>query len=759
MRRHVALFVALVLCALFGASAVAEAAPSGLSGAKPGRTVSIGHGVTVTPSVAARRAGDGWTVERATVRIGRSVRGERVRVQLAGDGSVTLRGGSFTIPEELTAGRFTAAGSGLRITADGTEGSLEKLPGGRRKDGTAVPDVGPALPAAPAGQEWNLSLDLYDGGVRVRLLLGSDEVGSVLIRLDGSYRVALTLRDVDLFGNRVTIAGEVSGSSILDLSTIRLKGSVTGTITLAPGVELRDATLIWDRNGFTIAATVAVACPEGGELVARARLGLGNDLQNLTVDVALRAGAQGCGLAPDLKLEPGTELTATIAVENGKPSLAVDGTVKLRTSLIPPKESLFVVGIKLRADETKLEIGLSAKGDGVSFSGTINGNGTFLIEFELTDLDIAGTKLSAAGRIVRTTPDGEIRVTVNGGSSEAIWLVPGVLGITNVDLAWDPAAGRITLAATLRLVCSTGSLDLGASGYVTGTGEIKLDIAGDADNCMIGDALTLDGKTLAGTIAIDANGKPTIDLAIQLSKIALGDLSNPPPDGLVAAASNISARIRNTCALCRDGAALEISFSGEFELAGRTPPLPFLRIGVTISGGVLLEGDTLRGLAIRLTNLKLFGAPSSMTIIIEGELIRTLEAALGLPPGTIQLIPVEPVPTLPVEGESTGGQVVAVATTIDRCLAGRACRPRALVTVRTTGRGAVSVALERRSCSGGRCRWRRLTRTTLTPDARFVARARASRQLAAGTYRVVASPAARKGTTRRSEFRVLAAAR
>ena len=309
------------------------------------------------------------------------------------------------------------------------------------------------------------------------------------------------------------------------------------------------------------------------------------------------------------------------------------------------------------------------------------------------------------------------------------------------------------------LQCTTGSLDLGAGGTLEPPSKLTLDVAGDASRCMLGEFAELDGRTLSGKIVLDGKKPPLIDLGVTITKLAFGDLDNPTAGGAAFKATNLSARIGNLCAQCGNGKALEIAVSGGIELAALTPGVPpgFIRIGLTIGFRLLVEGNTTRAISLRVTNLSLYGASSSLTVILEGELLRTLEAALGLPPGTLTLIPDDPAPVFDEDAAVPRGRVVAVSTTLGRCLAGDRCSPRVAVTVRTTGRGPVAVQLQRRACSTRACRWRTLARSTLVPNATYVARAKASRRLPAGTYRIVASPSGRKGTTVRRTFRVLAA--
>ena len=756
LRLHTALPLA-ALAALVTAGGASASPVDRLAGAKAGKPVQLAQGFVLTAPKAAVHRGGVYTVKGAKLRIAGTAAGTGVTAVGKPDGTVVLTGGRFALPKSLSRRRFTITGQLVLDAAGRSTGRFKTLKTARRavSEDEAAAAVGSALPAAPAGQSWSLQLQLTEVGIDVGLYLGSERAGTVLIRWDGSYRVALTLRDLDLFGNKVTISGELTGGNIFDLTTINgLKGSIDGDLEISPGVHVLNGAVVWDKNGLLVSGKVAVDCPQGGRLNAGLNLRLVPGVDDWSVQVLGNTGGAKCGLADGLTLGPDTDARIELRSVGGEMSVQVKMRATLLTDLIPGR-SEFTAGVTVDATPGGLVMKIVSETVGLSVDGKVNPNGTFALDFGISDLELFGAKVRGSGRVALDTPGGEPYVRISGGLGGELWLVPGVLALTGADLGYDSVTKTLTVAGTLKFVCTEGTMTLGASGALKDENNFMLEVAGTASRCSIGDrTVVLDGKTLQGKVGL-SGGKLVIDFGILISEINAGDLNNPPAGGASMIGRNLQARISNQCAQCGDGNTLLIAFAGSVEVAAALPQFPNFRMGLTLKGSFVFSGDQVKSIGIGLTNISFFGIPTTLSVVIEGELIRTLEAALGLPPGSITLVPVDPTPVWIGGVGNPGGRVISVTPTLSLCKSGSRCRPTVSLAVRTTGRGSVALSLERKRCTRGRCSWTRVASSKLTPNSRYMVRAKTSAPLSGGTYRAVAKPNGRTGRTVTRTFRVL----
>ncbi|MBJ7331573.1 MAG: hypothetical protein JHC95_16890 [Solirubrobacteraceae bacterium] len=252
----------------------AETPYEALSNAKAGASVKLAQGLTLTPE-AIQREGSTIRISRARLKVGGVATGYGVRAVATPD-SIRILGGRFGVADNLTDRDYTIAGDSPLTVATAADGSpaitgrFASLPPRkgakvRAAGDVSEPEVEQALPAAPGGQRWRIGLGLNGSGVVVRAFLGDAQVGSGLVRYDGSYRVSLGLTDYPVMGAKVSVAGDVAGSSILNPAPIAdLKGTVDGQMKVTDDLSVGDGSLAWDAGGLHVDAQAKLACPQGG---------------------------------------------------------------------------------------------------------------------------------------------------------------------------------------------------------------------------------------------------------------------------------------------------------------------------------------------------------------------------------------------------------------------------------------------------------------------------------------------------------------
>ncbi len=367
--RRIAGLAGALLCALVPAGAAHAAGPyDDLAGAQPGERVRLAPGLTLTPTELSR-SGSTVRVGAGRLTIGGVATGRGVRA-VATPSGVRVVGGRFAVRRSLTDRDYTIPGTSpvsITWTTAGPQvisGRLAALPSGRagshrRLQARAAadvtePEVEQALPAAPGGQRWRFGFGLNASGVVVRAFLGDTQVGSGLVRYDGSYRVSLALTDYPVLGAKVSAAGDVAGRSLSDPAPVAgLAGRVDGQMQVAKGVSVGDGTVAWDTGGVHVDASARLACPEGG--LAAGAQGSVKSEQDWTFRVAGQTGGEDCTVAEDARIASEAikgELTSADGAVTGAitAETAPSGSIRLDrngTALLRPVLRWTGAGIKL----------------------------------------------------------------------------------------------------------------------------------------------------------------------------------------------------------------------------------------------------------------------------------------------------------------------------------------------------------------------------------------------------------------------------
>jgi hypothetical protein len=120
--------------------------------------------------------------------------------------------------------------------------------------------------------------------------------------------------------------------------------------------------------------------------------------------------------------------------------------------------------------------------------------------------------------------------------------------------------------------------------------------------------------------------------------------------------------------------------------------------------------------------------------------VRTAEppAVTPTPVPTVTPRPLDPVP-----------QVRSLTAKVTRCKRGRTCRKSATIRLTPDRTATVTLRVERKACTRGRCRWTRVLAKTLsasTGGTSVVVRGRRATSLPKAGYRAVAVPSSPAGT-------------
>lgn len=356
--------VAVVLCA---GSGVAHAASpfERLGAAREGDRVQLAPGVALVVH-GHERTGETVRVRRGVVRLGGVATGRRVRVT-ARAGRIMLTGGRFTVADSLSDRDYTIASAAPLVIAAGPDGAPAmsgrlatlppRKPAARVRAAASVqePEVEQALPAPPGAARWRLGLGLNLEGLTVRVLLGDQQVGSGLVRYDGSYRFSLAVRDVPALGARISASGDVAGRNIANPDPItNLRGDVQGMMRLTDDVSVGDGTLSWDADGMSLDVAARLTCPEGG--IATRATGRYRTDEQWSVGVRGGTAPDDCEVAAGAGLGDVTvngDLASTDGVVTGQIDATTpsDATLPLGSdaSLAAPSLSWQIGGIKLGA--------------------------------------------------------------------------------------------------------------------------------------------------------------------------------------------------------------------------------------------------------------------------------------------------------------------------------------------------------------------------------------------------------------------------
>lgn len=841
------LVAAMAWCVLLAGAAQAATPFEQLRDAKPGDRIRVAPGLTLVPteissstSVVRVRAG--------RLRIGGVATGRGVRAVATPTG-VRIAGGRLGVPRSLTDRDYTIPSSApISVTwaAAGptvASGRLAALPLQRQKAKARAaadvtePEVEQALPAAPGGERWRFGFALNTSGVVVRVFLGDAQVGSGLVRYDGSYRMSVALSAYPVLGAKVTAAGEVAGRSLSDPAPVGgFGGRVDGQMQVARQVSVGDGTVAWDTDGLHVDATARLTCADGGiaagatgtvktdrdwsvrvagqpstegcavsedarvdaqsvggELTSAAgevtggitaAAGAGDEIRldrngtaiigptlrftgrgvqlggglrvpcprggtmtaglDVTVpydlnfrrdwsaSVSARTGPSGCAITNELAFASDTAVAVTIGQKQGRLGIDLNVQATIRTTLVPTK-TFFRVVFRLSARAGQFSSYVEAGTDGASFSGAVQSDGTFDFRFDIDDLQIADAKIVVKGNITRGDPRGKVDIDFRTDVSGTIPLdenfaIRGVsLGIVGNDLRFG---------AVIRMKCSRGWYELGASGELLSKGNFRLDVTGLAGDCRVGNLLRFDGQTWTGTMSW-TDGVFDVDLRIAIANMNLPPIHDKKFGTMDMRLYGTTAVVTNRCSDGCGQEKLRIDLDGrttigiQFAFSGQ-PIVLDARLRLKLD----LDGIIATRVYLGLTDIFINGVKSTLTVEFEGDLIRAIGNGFVTKPA-----PTAP-PTEqddPVGAADIGGPVRLARVQAMR-VSVRGARPRVRVVL--SRRSAVTIEVERRRCARGACRWRLVTFRVVRADAKRTASFTAPRRLRAGTYRAVARPGA-----------------
>ncbi len=270
-----AAIAALTATAAFGASASsAQAAWSpyrALAKSKAGAEVKISDTFAIKPGKVKKAADGTVTMSNSTVLVG-DLSGTGVTAKATSTG-VVLSGGTYVAPTSITdntlkaASPLTVSYSGVGVTAlSGELVSTKTEATDAQLDATIGEDLqipAEAVPASPTSAPWTFKLGIDLQGLSVK---GSAGYASIDGRIywTGGYSLGVTLNGLPWNGGTINVTGAVSGKSIFAPSKgFALKGTIAGSVQVAPKLQLIAGTVEWGAGGFTVGGTARLECTTG----------------------------------------------------------------------------------------------------------------------------------------------------------------------------------------------------------------------------------------------------------------------------------------------------------------------------------------------------------------------------------------------------------------------------------------------------------------------------------------------------------------
>ncbi|UUY04573.1 hypothetical protein LRS13_03285 [Svornostia abyssi] len=602
---------AVVLCA-GGGTAHAASPFERLGAAREGDRVQLARGVVLVVH-GHERSGETVRVRRGVVRLGGVATGRRVRVT-ARAGRVTLTGGRFTVAGSLSDRDYTIASAAPLVIATGPDGApvmsgrLAALalrePAARVRAAASEPEVEQALPAPPGAARWRLGLGLNLEGLTVRVLLGDQQVGSGLVRYDGSYRFALSVRDVPALGARISASGDVAGRDITKPSPItNLRGDVQGMMRLTDDVSVGDGTLSWDADGMRLDVAARLSCPDGG-ITTRAT-------GTYRTDEQWSIGVRG-GTAPDgCEVAAGADL-GDVSVDGDLAS--TDGVVTGQISATTSADATLPLGsdASLAAPSLAWQIGGIKLGAGLRLPCPAGGSVTASVSVVLPHGRGFGDWRAAVGATAGANGCGVVDGLAFGAGSSltaAVWSRGGRLGVDlNADatlqtrLVPTKNAFRVKLA----LSASGGAFSASVSGSTPGA-SFRGSIASDTTFEIAFDITDLEiYKTkidASGRIARTRRGGPVetkLDAAVE-TRIELA-----PNLWILGASLGFDGRRLTIGGLVRLGCSkgyVDLAASGDIvDARNFTLDVQALASNCTIGRFAVLDGSALKGTIVNADN-------------------------------------------------------------------------------------------------------------------------------------------------------------
>lgn len=513
-----------------------------------------------------------------------------------------------------------------------------------------------------------------------------------------------------------------------------------GDVDLGGGAALQGVRLTFTGSRVHISAGVRLRCPTGGSMDGRLSGYLAYTATNTwSVEGALEAGSGGCGLAPKLALQEGAGVRLVLRSDRGTLAMEVGGTVDVVTGLVPT-QSRFAVAVRLAAGGGGFRASVAGSAPGASFSGTVAGDGTFAIAFNV-DLDLAGTKVAADGYVRRTAVGGAVDSRLHARVAGDVQLVPGAR-LRSASVDWD--GGALSVSGMLRLDCQEGSLDLGVAGAFSTAHRFSLQVGARGSACTLGNRMVvLDGQIVQGTIRY-GDGRVGIDLRVGGLSADLGTLRLGRTDFLGVRLVDVGVWLSNTCDGCAaDRLRVAIVARPLLRLDSATL-LDVFDLGLTLDVSFDLGWPGLlpTRIAVALRNVTANGGDTQWSLLLETHVRRWLQSAFfqGVAAaGDIREVCARTECPDTVGSAPVGAGVSAVkGRTRFLAFSVRLASGRPVVKMRLNRRVPVGVDLQRRRCVARQCTWRLVRYRLVRPSARGARVVRLAPRLSPGRYRIVA---------------------
>lgn len=520
-----------------------------------------------------------------------------------------------------------------------------------------------------------------------------------------------------------------------------------GTVAIGPNLTITGSELDYRGSRVRLGGGLRLRCPGGGDI----RASLGDNLRfsglfRWSLRVNGVVGPSGCELADGFELGSGTTAQITLRAADGRLSVGMEVAGTVKTTFVPT-QSAFTTSISVLVGRSDYAVKASGKAPGASFSAAFASDGTFALDFSLSDLKLGNVDLNASGRAVRSSAGGPIEVTFRTRVSQGTQIAPG-LSLLEVELGLS--RDELQVSATIRLRCQTGSINVTATGLVRKTRDYALSASAQSSACGFGTGVVVDGGVF-GKIA-SSGGRVTYDFGAHLSQLDFGWMALNRTDRLGAVMQRAGVRLTNTCDGCDATMRITAGTGIALTVDARTfgPPLT-LGARIDLQVDLAVPAYTAEFISLSLTGLSANGFKLPTSLVLQSALERRISEVFSTPWGRSSgsRVPCQnPNCTNPVATGAPGVEGAADAT------AGRGtstARPRivgltvgvmaarAEVRVRlSAARAVVRMDVQRRRCLAGTCTWALEAYARAKADKAGVSRYRSPRRLADGNYRIVA---------------------
>ena len=321
------------------------------------------------------------------------------------------------------------------------------------------------------------------------------------------------------------------------------------------------------------------------------------------------------------------ELTSTkTAATEQQLDQAVGPELQIPVDAVPAAPSnapwTFKLGVDLQGLTVKASAGYA------SLDGRIYWTGGYRFGVALTGYPWNGGSITVGGAVTGNNIFKPLAISGLSGSITGPVVLNKQLTLLGGSVAWD--AKGFTIAGTVRLQCSVGSIDASATGTLKDSKNFSFEAKGLAgeSGCTLGQVAQFDEESFAASLS-STDGVFKYDASFKAAKIELFSKFITPDAEVNTYLSNVTGRIRNTCATCV-GDGLQLTFGGTgvgqtrdwkrtpeaaADPVKRTTPLGQLAVSdrtskvsyklqATVNGTFDMNGAKLTKVSLRITNVK-----------------------------------------------------------------------------------------------------------------------------------------------------------